>query len=87
MKRVAGKVTKIDDFFGRKSKSSEDNALAKLKKQVQKNKSIGRPHAIKFSWAILCLLYNIAIRIRNIKIFGIYNAVTFLIAFFISAIC
>ena len=36
MKRVAGKVTKIDDFFGRKSKSSKGKTLAKLKKQVQK---------------------------------------------------
>jgi hypothetical protein len=36
MKRVAGKVTKIDDFFGKKSKSSEGKALAKLTKHVQK---------------------------------------------------
>jgi len=36
MKRVAGKVAKIDDLFGRKSKSSKVKALAKLKKQVQK---------------------------------------------------
>jgi hypothetical protein len=36
MKRVAGKVTKTDDFFGRKSKSSKGKALAKLKKQAQK---------------------------------------------------
>jgi hypothetical protein len=36
MKTVAGKVTKINDFFGRKSKSSKGKALAKLKKQVQK---------------------------------------------------
>jgi hypothetical protein len=36
MKRGAGKVNKIDDFFGRKSKSSKGKALAKLKKQVQK---------------------------------------------------
>jgi hypothetical protein len=31
MKRVAGKLIKIDDFFGRKSKSSRGKALAKLK--------------------------------------------------------
>jgi hypothetical protein len=36
MKRVAGKVTRIYDFFGRKSKTSKGKALGKLKKQVQK---------------------------------------------------
>ena len=36
MKRVAGKVTKIDDIFERKSKSSKGKALDTLKKQVQK---------------------------------------------------
>lgn len=36
MKRVARKVNKIDDFFGRKSKSSKGKALAKLKKLIQK---------------------------------------------------
>jgi hypothetical protein len=36
MKRVAGKVTKINDFFGRESKSRKGKGLAKLKKQIQK---------------------------------------------------
>jgi hypothetical protein len=36
MERVAGKVTKISDLFGRKSKSSKGKVLATLKKQVQK---------------------------------------------------
>jgi len=36
MKRVAGKVTKTDGFFGKKSKSSKGKAFAKLKKRVQK---------------------------------------------------
>jgi hypothetical protein len=36
MKRVAVKVTKIDDFFGRRSKSSKGKTLANLKNQVQK---------------------------------------------------
>jgi hypothetical protein len=36
MKKIAGKVTIIDDFFGRKQKSSEGKELARLKKQVQK---------------------------------------------------
>jgi hypothetical protein len=36
MKRVAWKVAKNDEFFGRKSKSSKGKALAKSKKQVQK---------------------------------------------------
>ena len=36
MKRVAGKVTKIDDFFGRKSNSSKGKALAKLKGRYKK---------------------------------------------------
>jgi hypothetical protein len=36
MKSVAEKVTKIDDLFGRKSKSSKGKALDKLKKQAQK---------------------------------------------------
>ena len=65
MKRVGGKVTKIDNFFGRKSKSSNGKALAKLKKKGTKNKSIGRPHAIKYSWTILCLHYNIAIQMHR----------------------
>jgi len=36
MKTFAGKVNKIDDFFGRKLKSSKGKALAKLKKLIQK---------------------------------------------------
>jgi len=59
MKRVAGKVAKIDDFFGRKSKISK----GKLKKCTKK--STGLLHAIKFSWTILRLFYNIAIQILN----------------------
>jgi hypothetical protein len=35
MEKVAGIVTKIDDFFERKSKSSKGKALAKIKKQIQ----------------------------------------------------
>jgi hypothetical protein len=36
MKKDAGKAIKIDDFFGRKPKSSKGKVLAKLKNQVQK---------------------------------------------------
>ena len=36
MKRVAEKVAKIDDFFGRKSKTSKGKFLARLEKQIKK---------------------------------------------------
>jgi len=68
MKRVGGKVTKIDDFFARKSKSSKGKALPKWKMQVPKTNR-WRPHATEFSWAILCLHYNIAIQMQTTKSF------------------
>jgi hypothetical protein len=37
MKKFAGKVTKIDDFFGRKSKSSKGKAIEKKKSRYKKH--------------------------------------------------
>ena len=77
MERVAGKVTKIDDFFGRKSKSSKGKTLATLQSRYKTNRQTPTGHTV--GWTALCLLCNMAIQMHRIKIFVIYSAVRFLI--------